>query len=157
MGSRTAVAGLSVASLSLSERTLLWSMRVWVAGLVRPELAAADQMAAALADLRAAHATAYLDGFMWALRHGATRTIGIDCPCQPGLDADERALLDVFALAQHGGGMEAAMLLRAMVSPAASRAALDSAERLGRALAAAGAILVLPDRPSLAMFGLSAK
>lgn len=143
-----------LATLSLAEGTLLWSMRTWVAGLARPDVDVNARIEAAFADLHVPGAAAYLDGFMWALRHGAVRTIGVDCPCQKDIDGDERALLDVFALAQHGSGMEALLLLRGMVSPTAARTALSSAERLARMLADAGTELSLPARPGLALFGL---
>ena len=144
------------ANLSMAEGTLLWSMRTWVIGLARPDVDVSARIEAAFADLRAPGATPFLDGFMWALRHGAVRTIGVDCPCQARVDPDERALLDVFALAQNGNGMEAVLLLRGMVTPAAARTALASAERVAERLAQAGTRLTNPVRPGLAMFALSA-
>ena len=93
---------------------------------------------------------------MWALRHGAQRTIGVECPCNRTLDEDERTLLDVFALAQEGHGFEATLLLRTMATPSAVAAMIDSAERLGALLRQAGTILNPPDRPARAHFGFAA-
>ena len=64
-------------------------------------------------------------------------------------------LLDAFALAQHGQGFEATILLRTMAAPGAVAAMIDSAERLGAVLRRGGTMLDLPDRPALAHFGFS--
>lgn len=74
-------------------------MRVWVAGLHCP-IGARRRIADMLARLDAPDAAPHLKGFMRALRHGATRTVGVECPCRHRVSEDERALLDVFGLAQ---------------------------------------------------------
>ncbi len=121
-------------ALPLIEQTLLWSMRTWVAGLRTPSEVVVGRMAAVFADLGAPACAGYIDGFMWVLRHGAARTIGIDCPCCPRLERDERVLLRVFALMQQDDWPVAAALLQGMVTPNACNAALDSAGRVGAEL-----------------------
>ena len=120
------------------ERTVLWSMRAWVVCQQMPAGQVLEKIAATFADLGAPSCANYLDGFMWALRHGAERTIGVDCPCMPTLDPDERTLLRVFAVAQRGDHPMAAALLHRMVSPTGARAAANSAGLLGSELARAG-------------------
>ena len=83
-----------IATLSLAEGTLLWSMRTWVAGLSRPGVDVLPRIAAAFADLRAPDAASFLDGFMWSLRHGAVRTGHIDA----GANKKVGLLIAVLAL-----------------------------------------------------------
>jgi len=64
--------------------------------------------------------------------------------CKQGISADERRLLDVVALCQHGGSLEALALLRAMVRPVTAMAAVDSANRVAAVLAAADLKLAAP-------------
>ena len=124
--------------LPLVEQTLLWSMRVWVVCQHMPAADVLQKIAAAFADLGTPACANFLDGFMWALRHGAQRTIGIDCPCRPNLEQDERILLRVFALVQRGDNRTAAALLHGMVAQVGIRAAVHSAGLMGAELAQAG-------------------
>lgn len=124
-------------ALPPSEGALLWSMRAWVVGQHRGVQAEA-RAAEALACLGAPDAADYLFGFMFALRHGALRTIAVDCPCRPLVSGDERALLGVFALAQEDQSFEAILSLRTLVTSGAARAAYCSAEGVAHALIRAG-------------------
>lgn len=114
-------------ALPVAENALLWCMRAWVVGLHR-DIDAERRIEDVLDRLGAPGAAGCLSGFMWALRHGAVRTIGVECACQPRVSADERALLGVFALAQEGQSLEAMLALRGLVSAPAARAAWLSAE-----------------------------
>lgn len=130
-------------ALPIAENALLWCMRAWVVGLHR-DIGAERRIEDVLARLGAPIAAEYLFGFMFALRHGAVRTIGVDCPCQPRVSADERTLLGVFALAQEDQSLEAMLALRGLVSAPAAKAAWTSAEGVAGALLRAGQLLTRP-------------
>ena len=130
-------------ALPVAENALLWCMRAWVVGLHR-EIGAERRIEDVLAQLGAPDAAGSLFGFMWALRHGAVRTIGVECACQPRVSADERALLAVFSLAQEGQSLEAMLALRGLVSASAAKAAWLSAEGVAGALLRAGKRLARP-------------
>ena len=131
-------------SLPLEQGVLLWCIRVWVAGL-HQDVATRQRIADMLGRFGTAEAAPYFDGFMFALSHGATRRIGIQCICQSSITPDERLLLDAFGLAQEARPFEALLLLRGLATPEAARSALRSAEGLGEAMAGAGRVLPAPD------------
>lgn len=131
-------------SLPVEQGVLLWCIRVWVAGL-HQDVAARPRIADMLGRLGAQEAAPYFDGFMFALSHGATRRINIQCICQSSVAPDERVLLDAFGLAQESRPFEALLLLRGLATPEAARSALRSAEGLGGAMAGAGRMLPAPD------------
>lgn len=131
-------------SLPVAQGVLLWCIRIWVTGLAQ-NVGVASRIEEMLGRLGAGSAAPYLDGFMFALGHGATRRIGVHCVCQSSVGADERALLDAFGLAQEARPFEALLLLREIATPQAARAALRSAERFGEMMAAAGRVLPAPD------------
>jgi len=122
------------------ENALLWAMRAWVIGHCRG-IAVEDRIGRVFAELGAPGAMGYLSGFMWALSHGATRTLEVNCVCHPGLSRDESALLDVIALEQEGYADEALALLRGMATARAASVVCDSARGMALALQAAGRIL----------------
>lgn len=130
--------------LPIEHSALLWCMRVWVVGLHRP-IGAERRIQEMLDRLGAPEAAPYVEGFMFTLSHGAMRRIAVDCPCRPRLSEDERALLDVLALAQDARPFEALLLLRGLLTPEAARAALRSAEGIGEALRRAGRLLRAPE------------
>ena len=111
--------------LPITESTLLWSMRAWVAGS-RHSIEPERRIARVLARLGARDASEYLFGFMFALLHGAVRPMQVSCPCHPRVGADEQALLSVFALAQEDQSFEALLTLRGFVTPAAAEAAYQA-------------------------------
>ncbi len=95
--------------------------------------------------LGALDAAPYLDGMMFALRHGATRRLTVDCVCWRRVSDDERTLLETLGLAQERRPFEALLLLRSMLTPEGARSALHSAEKLGVCLARAGRFLPAPE------------
>jgi len=128
------------AALPLADHALLWTMQAWVVGHCHGG-DVAGRITGVYADLGAPEAAGYLDGFMWAMSQGATRLLEVNCVCCPGVSADERALLDVFALQQEGRGEEALELLGSMMTPGAALAAHGGARRLVAALNGAGHVL----------------
>ncbi len=131
-------------ALPVEQGALLWCMRAWVAGLQHP-VEAESRIEDMMARLGATDAAPYFEGLMFALRHGAIRTLAIDCVCQPRVSDDERALLEMLGLAQERRPFEALLLLRGMVTPEGARAVLHSAERFGAALARVGRFLPAPE------------
>ena len=130
--------------LPVEHSVLLWCMRAWVAGQRHP-IQAAQCIEDMLARLDAPGAAPYLEGFMFVLRHAATRPLAVACMCYPRVTGDERALLAVFRLVQEARPFEALLLLRGPLTPEGARAALRSAEGVGLALARAGRDLAAPD------------
>ncbi len=131
-------------SLPVEQGVLLWCIRVWVAGQ-HHDLPSRPRITAMLDRLGTPGAAPFFDGFMFALSHGATRRIAIQCTCHPSIAPDERTLLDAFGLAQEARPFEALLLLRGLATPEAARAALRSAEGVGDAMAGAGRVLPAPD------------
>ncbi|MCG7360294.1 hypothetical protein MHZ93_03360 [Roseomonas sp. ACRSG] len=123
--------------LPLLDNALLWTMQAWVVGYCR-DGDVAERIADIYAELGAPEAAGYLDGFMWVLSQGATRLLEVNCVCCDIVSADERALLDVFALVQERQEGEALALLATMAMPGAALAARSSALRLVAALNEAG-------------------
>ena len=127
----------SECALPVEQGVLLWCMRMRVIGMKRgfDVETRIDEMLEALG---AAAASPCLKDFMVALSQGCTRMIEVQCVCQTRIDADERALLDVLALAQAMRPFEALLVLRGFVTQASASAALSAAEGVGTALAQAG-------------------
>lgn len=127
-------------ALPLLDNALLWTMQAWVVGHCR-DADVGSRVADIYAELGAPEAAGYLDGFMWVLSQGATRLLEVNCVCCDIVSADERALLDIFALVQEGQEEEALALLGTMAMPGAALAARSSALRLMAALNQAGQYL----------------
>ncbi len=140
-------------ALGVAEGVLLWSMRSWATSS-RHSIEPERRIARVLDRLGAREAPEYLFGFMFALLHGAVRPMRISCPCQPQVSADERALLDVFALAQEGQSFEAVLALRGFMTPVAAGAAYRSAQGVAGALVLAGWRLAPPASDSARRYGL---
>lgn len=119
------------------ENALLWSMRVWVIGHCRT-LDVADRIHQVFTRLHAPAATSYLDAFMQTLCRGATRTLEVNCVCNPEVSADESDLLDIYALQQARYEDEAQALLGRMTTRNAAAAGCDYAARVVLALNVAG-------------------
>ena len=130
-------------TLPIEQAVLLWCMRAWVQELKRPA-----GIGARIGDLLdrfgVPDAAPHLRGLMAALGHGASRMIDVQCVCCTRIAADERALLEVLGLAQAGRSREALRVLGGLVTANGARAALRSAEEVGRAMAAAGRVLPAP-------------
>ncbi len=131
-------------ALPVEQGALLWCMRAWVAGM-RHDVGATEGIQHMLDRLGAPDAAPYLEGLMFAIGHGATRAVGVHCVCCKGVSDDERALLDAIALAQQHRTFEALLLLRGMMGAEGARAALQSIEGIGKALARAGRQLSAPE------------
>ena len=141
-------------TLPVIEGTLLWSMRTWVAAL-HHATEPAQRIAEIFARRDAPNAAGYLAGFMFALRHGAVRAVCVGRPGQPRISDDERALLDVFALAQDNQSFEALLVLRGFVTPAGARAAYQSAEGVAGELRRSGWLLRPPASGSARLSALA--
>ncbi len=132
-------------TLPLEQSVLLWCMRMTVIRMNRG-IAVEQRIDEMLEGLGAAGASPCLKAFMVALSQGCTRMIEVRCVCQPLLDADERALLDVLSLAQAMRPFEALLVLRGFVTQAGAIAALRGAEGVGTALVQAGRFLPEPEQ-----------
>ena len=131
-------------ALPVEQQALLWCMRVWVAGLQQP-VEAGLRIQDMMAQLGAPDAAPFLEGMMFAVRHGATRPLAVACVCQRQVSDDERVLLETLGLAQACRLFEALLMLRGILMPGGARAALHSAEQLGVSLARAGRFLPAPE------------
>lgn len=128
------------ADLPEAERTLLWSMRVWVIGHCRQQ-EVSTRIAAALGELGVERSLADLESFMVALSRGASRPIALLCLCRTEVSADERLLLDAFALLQQDEADDAQILLCSFLTERAATIAIRSAEALAQEFFDAGASL----------------
>ena len=126
--------------LPSAEATLLWVVRVWVVGHLRQEDVSA-RIGTALTKIGAERAQSYLNGFMWALSRGARRPLAILCLCRADVSADERVLLDTFAMLQQDEAAEAMAGLCGLLSDQAAAVALRSAEGVADDFVRAGIAL----------------
>ena len=131
-------------SLPIEEGVLLWCMRAWILEQRRP-FGAEQRIDDMLDRFGTPGAAPHLKGFMVALSHGAARPISVQCICCMRIFQDERALLQVFGLAQAAQPFEALLVLHGLVRPDDARAMLCSAEGIGAAFAQAGRFLPAPD------------
>lgn len=131
-------------ALPVEQGVLLWCMRTWVLGIRHP-IGGEARIQQLLTRFGAPAAAPYLEGFMFAIGHGATRAIGVHCTCCSRVSKDERALLDTIGFAQEARPFEALLLLRGMLAAESARAALQSAEGIGAALAQVGRRVAVPE------------
>lgn len=131
-------------ALPIEQQALLWCMRAWAAGPRQP-IEAGPRIQDMMTQLGAPDAAPFLEGMMFALRHGATRPLAVGCVCRRRVSDDERMLLETLGLAQACRLFEALLTLRGVLTPEGARAALHSAERLGVSLARAGRFLPAPE------------
>ncbi|HYD63963.1 MAG TPA: hypothetical protein VED21_00715 [Azospirillum sp.] len=138
----TTVAGTAaLADLTREERLLLWGMRVWVAG--------AHRCAPVLGIIETAFATVMADAVIPLLdvtlfQIMTARPLAFHSPECPAIGDDERTLLDVLALHQHGEGTAALFLTRRLLPAAAARLVGGDLRGLANGLLACG--IALPDR-----------
>jgi len=130
------------ADLPMLENALLWSMRAWTIGLTRG-IPVEERIEELFAKIGVPEAAGQLYGFIWIIGHCASRAVEVDCVCNPRISADERRLLDILALTQHGRPAEAAGLLAGLVSGQAAAAAAASARQITAVLTASGRFLSL--------------
>jgi hypothetical protein len=123
--------------LTRQERIALWTMRAWVIGITQ-KIPVEEQIQEAFQRVGAPDATGQLYAFMWILSQGACRMLDVDCVCSTNISSDERTLLDILALSQHGRSFEAMILLRSMVNSTRALATADCANDFVRTLSAAG-------------------
>jgi hypothetical protein len=129
-----------VHTISQREKIMLWTMRAWVIGITE-KIPVEDQIQDAFNRIGAPDANGQLYAFMWILSQGASRMLNVDCVCSQKISGDERALLDILALSQHGRTFEAMILLRSMVKNTRALAVADCAANIVRTLSSAGFIL----------------
>ena len=134
------------ADLSILENVLLWSMLAWAIGM-RRGIPVEEWIEEVFAKIGAPETASQIYGFIWIIGHCASRVIEVDCVCNPRISADERSLLDILALTQHGRSSDALVLLRSLVSDQAATAAADSAQRIMATLTASGRFLSLCRQP----------
>ena len=132
-------------TLPVEQGVLLWCMRMWVLEL-RRGVGVEPRIEDMLDQLGVAAAAPCLKDLMSSLSRGCTRMIEVRCVCQKRIGADERALLEVLALAQAMRRFEAMLMLRGFVTPTTAQAALRSAEEIGTVLAQAGRFLPVPEQ-----------
>jgi hypothetical protein len=125
-----------LAEMGRHERIMLWMMRAWVIGITQ-KIPVEEQIQDAFQRIGAPDATGQLYAFMWILSQGASRMLDVDCVCSKKVSEDERALLDILALSQHGRTFEAMILLRSMVRRSRALAVADCAAEIVRSLSAA--------------------
>src|SRR5690242_3544680 len=89
------------ADLPMLENALLGSMRAWTIGLSRG-IPVEERIEELFAKLGAPEAAGQLYGFIWIIGPCAGRAVEVDCLCNPRISDDERRLLDILALTQHG-------------------------------------------------------
>ncbi len=130
-------ASYPLSQLCRQERIALWTMRAWVIGITQ-KIPVEEQIQDAFNRIGAPDATGQLYGFMWILSQGACRMLDVDCVCSTNISTDERALLDILALSQHGRSFEAMILLRSMVKGTRALATAECANDFVRTLTAAG-------------------
>jgi hypothetical protein len=133
-----------ITAINQREKVMLWTIRAWVIGITQ-KIPVEEQIQDAFQRVGAPDATGQLYAFMWILSQGASRMLDVDCVCSKKISPDERALLDILALSQHGRTFEAMILLRSMVKSTRALAVADCASDIVRTLTAAG--FVLPVRP----------
>lgn len=130
----------ALADLTREERLVLWGMRVWVAG--------AHRCAPALGIIETAFATVMADAVVPLLditlfQIMTARPLAFHSPECPAISDDERALLDLLALHQHGEGTAALFLTRRLLPPAAARLVGNDLRSLAGGMLACG--IALPD------------
>src|ERR1700760_2834107 len=123
--------------LTRQERIALWTMRAWVIGITQ-KIPVEEQIQEAFGRVGAPDATGQLYAFMWILSQGACRMLDVDCVCSTNISGDERALLDILALFQHGRSFEAMFLRPSRVKTPGAVAPAECATDFVRALSAAG-------------------
>ena len=134
---------------------LLWSVRAWVVGTCC-QMPAEARIREALAPVAAPEAADRLFDFLQAVALGTARKLSIACMCDAQVSPDERLLLSIVGLCQHGRRLEAMILLRMILPPQAAMAACGSAESLAAILAGSDCWLAAPRLPSIQHAGFVA-
>ncbi len=127
----------NVHGLQRPEKLIVWAMRVWVVG-ARERICVDEVLRGSFSRAGAPAALAVLDNMMAVIAGGAARTIDISCVCHERVSDDERRILDVIALFQAGDTLETPLMLRSMLTPAATTSAARLVSRLAGILSDAG-------------------
>ena len=123
-----------------ADRLMLWAMRTWVIAL-KQRVDADVPLRAGFGRFEVAEAAGLLDALMCIIACGATRTLAVECVCNPAVSADESRILAAIALHQRNRGFEATFILREIVGSPAITHAADTIARLAAMLSAASQLL----------------
>lgn len=127
----------ALADLPRIEQSLLWAIRTWVIGR-RLGVDMSFKIGSVFRHIGAADTAAALEGFLWVLSQGLTRTLWVNCTCETKVSGDEARLLDVFSLLVADHVEDAEALLRDVASERATLLAADCALRVALQLQEAG-------------------
>lgn len=119
------------------EQSLLWAIRTWVIGRRLGE-DMSSKIGSVFRHIGSADTAAALEGFLWVLSQGLTRTLSINCTCETSITQDEARLLDVFSLLVEDHVEDAEALLRDVAFERAALLAADCALRVALQLQEAG-------------------
>jgi hypothetical protein len=141
--------------LPFANRFLLWAIRIWVVAYhqQRSPMAVLDRAFGFLGLQRGAE---LINRTMMALGAAGRRQIDIHPPCYTGLSDDERRILRMVGLAQHGEGTDFRFILLSLVEPGRRQPLESLIRELGRELLSARLDLAWagaedpapPDRPA---------
>ena len=124
--------------LGYPEQLLLKSARLWVIGY-RLNNSQDDRLAKAFEIAGIEHGRQKFEEFMVAMTAGASRTLGIHCPCHEGIGEDEHQLLDILRLSQPArGASQSRFLLEDLLTVAALPIAAAKSQALAIAFHDAG-------------------
>ena len=126
--------------LTRAETLVLWGIRAWVTGH-RHDIPVMPNLRTAFRAEGAPAAAEAMDDLMGFIGRGAGRTIRVNCPRCRHVTEDERLLLDVVALHQQGETMWAPFLIRAILTPVATRLCSPLFAALAEALSDGGILL----------------
>jgi hypothetical protein len=126
-----------VVALPRIEQTLLWAIRTWVLGRQTGE-DMSFKLESVFRHVGATDAAVALQGLLWVLSQGLTRTLQVNCTCQMTVSADEDHLLQLFCLLGDDRVEDAESLLRGFAAERVALLAADCALRVVLELAASG-------------------
>ncbi|NPD69236.1 hypothetical protein HN018_02430 [Lichenicola cladoniae] len=119
------------------EQSLLWAIRTWVIGRRLGE-DMSFKIGSVFRHIGAADTAPALEGFLWVLSQGLTRTLWINCTCETQVTRDEACLLNIFSLLVTDHVEDAEALLRDIACERAALLAADCALRVAFQLQEAG-------------------
>jgi hypothetical protein len=118
------------------EAALLWSIRAWVIGFSRG-IEVQSRITQLWSRLGVPDAANYIDGMMWALSRGVTRTVEINCVCNGETSDDEATLVNLVVQPIVYDRILPLEVL-SMATPPSTQAICESAARLRQLLTRAG-------------------
>lgn len=126
--------------LPITDRLVVLAIRAWVEA-VRNDLPSSAAARAAFGAVGLADVASLIHALMTAAAYGARRPLDIARPCAGRLTDDESLLLDAIALGRASVGVDPALALRPLLTPAACRSARHLCAELAETLAHAGSAL----------------